>query len=141
MNVTCQNWTALFGRIFISAIFLFSAFGKIMDWNGTARYMAMKEMPAVPLLLAAAIALEVGGGLATLVGFLTRPVAIAMIVYLIAASVIFHNFWAAPAAEQRNQQIHFLKNVAIMGGFCFLLAFGPGPLSLDARTHAPAARE
>jgi putative oxidoreductase len=37
-------------------------------------------------------------------------------VWLVPVTLVFHNFWAVPAAQQQDQMINFLKNVAIIGG-------------------------
>jgi putative oxidoreductase len=37
------------------------------------------------------------------------------------------------AAQQQMQQINFMKNLAIMGGMLYVMAFGAGPLSVDNR--------
>jgi putative oxidoreductase len=128
---TCQSLTALSGRVFLSAIFLFSGFGKIADWSKFAHMMDEKGMPLVPLFLAGAIAFEILGGLSLLLGFYGRVGAVALIVFLIPTSLIFHNFWAAEAAQQQNQMIHFMKNVAIMGGLLMVAALGTDGFSID----------
>ncbi|HEY3244850.1 MAG TPA: hypothetical protein VGM03_16025 [Phycisphaerae bacterium] len=56
-----------------------------------------------------------------------------LLVFIVIATLKFHNFWTYPEAEQQNQMIHFLKNVAIMGGLLLLMAHGPGPISVDRR--------
>ena len=128
---TCQSLAALSGRVFLSAIFLLSAFNKIMDWNGTAAGMAAHGMPVVPLFLAGAIVFELLGGLSVLLGFFGRIGATALIVYMIPVTLIFHNFWAADAAQQQNQMIHFLKNVSIVGGLFMVAAMGTDGFSVD----------
>jgi putative oxidoreductase len=45
-------------------------------------------------------------------------------------ALIFHNFWAVDAEQYQNQFNHFFKNVCIMGGMLYVMAFDPGPLSL-----------
>jgi putative oxidoreductase len=132
MNITCPALTALFGRIFISAIFLFSGVGKIADWSGAAAGMEKQGMVAVPVFLAGAIALEIFGGLSVLLGFFTRFGASALIVFLLPATVIFHDFWVVEEGMARmNQMQHFMKNAAIVGGLLVIAALGPGVLSLD----------
>lgn len=128
---TCQAITALFGRIFLSAIFLFSAFGKIMDWSGTTQHMAEKGMVATSFFLAGALVLELFGGLSVLLGFLTRWGAAALIVFLIAVSPVFHNFWVEQGGAQMNQMSHFMKNAGLVGGLLMVAAFGPGRVSID----------
>jgi len=116
--------TTLFraGRVLLALIFVLSALGKLADWSGTAAYMAAKSMPLVPLFLAAAIVLELGGGLAVLTGRGARLGAVALVVFLVPTTLIFHNFWAAAGIERQNQLAHFMKNVAIVGGLLLVAA-------------------
>jgi len=131
MKDICVPLTALVGRIFLSAIFLMSAAGKLMDWSGTTHHMAEKGMVATSFFLAGAIALEVFGGLSVLLGWFTRFGAAALVLFLVVATPIFHNFWAAEGAAQMNQMQHFMKNLAIVGGALTLAALGPGRYSID----------
>jgi putative oxidoreductase len=133
-----QRVAPLAGRAAISAIFLLSAAGKLADYSGTAGYMASKGMPFVPFFLVMAILFELAGGLSVLLGYKARIGAAALIVFLIPATLIFHNFWAYQGMEQQMQMINFLKNVAIMGGLTLLIAFGSGNLSLDRRNTVRA---
>jgi putative oxidoreductase len=128
---TCKSLASLSGRNFLSAIFLFSGFGKIADWSSFAQQLEQKGMPLVPLLLAGAIAFELLGGLSVLLGFHGRVGAAALIVFLIPTTLIFHNFWAAESAQQQNQNIHFMKNLANMGGLFMVTALGSDGMSLD----------
>jgi putative oxidoreductase len=123
----------LMGRILITSIFLMSGFGKITDWSGTAGYMASKGMPMVPLFLTGAILFELGGGLSVLLGFKTGTGALVLAVFLIPATLIFHNFWTLDGMEQQMQMAMFMKNFSILGGLLLLTAFGPGPISIDNR--------
>lgn len=132
-NPGLANAAALVGRILIAIIFIKAGFGKIGGWEGTAGYMASKGMPLVPLLLALTILIELGGGLLLAVGYKARWVALAIFLFLIPVTVIFHPFWGIDAAQVQNQMNHFLKNVAIMGGMLMVFAFGPGAYSLDKR--------
>jgi putative oxidoreductase len=52
---------------------------------------------------------------------------------LIPTTLLFHNFWAMQGMEQQDNMIHFLKNLAIMGGLLILAAYGAGAFSIDAR--------
>ena len=121
----------LAGRILLAAIFILSGFGKITGFDGTVGYIASKGLPLPQLGAIAAIVVEFGGGLALLAGFKARWAAAAMAVFSVAAGVIFHNFWALPAEQVMIQQIMFMKNLAMAGGLLFVVAYGPGPLSID----------
>jgi putative oxidoreductase len=57
----------------------------------------------------------------------------------VAASVVFHAFWSAPADQQYVTQLLFMKNISVAGGMLLISALGAGPLSIDARLAAGAA--
>lgn len=131
--LTIERLTPLAGRGLVSAIFLMSALGKLGNFTGTAAMMATKGFPAASAFLAAAIAVEIGGGLSVLTGYKARWGAAALFAFLIPTTLIFHNFWAYTGADLEAQMIHFLKNVSIMGGLLTTVSFGSGALSLDSR--------
>ena len=119
-------WTELVGRIVIALIFITSGYGKIGGYDGTQDYMAAMGVPGA--LLPLVILLELGGGVLIVIGLLTRYAAIALAGFSVIAAVLFHG----DAADQ-TQQIMLMKNVAIAGGFLFLVAHGAGGISLDRR--------
>lgn len=124
---TLNNATELAGRILLAAIFLIAGISKITGFAGTQAYMESAGVPGA--LLPLVIALEAGGALAIMVGYRTRLVAALLAGFSILTAALFHGNVADPA-----QQILFLKNLGLAGGFLLLLARGPGPLSLDQRT-------
>jgi len=119
------------GRILIAAIFVWSGFGKLGAFSGTVAYIASKGLPLPSLAAAAAAAVELGGGLLLVVGWKTRWAAAAIAVFTAMAAVLFHNFWAVPPEMVQNQSIHFMKNIAMLGGLLYVVAHGAGPWSLD----------
>ncbi|MBM3358206.1 MAG: DoxX family protein [Betaproteobacteria bacterium] len=132
-----RQYAPLAGRVPLAVIFLISGFGKITGFAGTASFMASKGMPFAEVLLAGALVFELAGAVMLILGWRARWGALLLIVFMIPATLIFHNFWAVEVAQYRNQLNHFLKNVAMIGGLLYVMAFGAGPLSLDA----PAKRE
>ncbi len=116
------------GRLLIAAIFLLSGVGKIAAPAATQGYIASTGLsfPLVAYLIA--IVVEVGGGLLLVAGFHTRVVALALAAFTLATAITFHT-----AFGDQNQMIHFMKNLAIVGGLLQVAAFGAGSLSLDAR--------
>ncbi|HSD61912.1 MAG TPA: DoxX family protein [Burkholderiales bacterium] len=125
------------GRILLALIFVIAGYGKIGSFSGTAAYMASQGLPMSKVLLAITIAIELGGGLMILLGWKARWAALAIFLFIIPTTLMFHQFWAADAAQVQNQMNHFLKNLAIMGGMLYIVAHGPGPFSLD-KDHARA---
>jgi putative oxidoreductase len=133
MSTNAIRYVAPFGRLFLCLIFVASAFGKLADWQGTAKMMADKQLPAVDVLLSIVIALEILGGVMVVLGLYTRIGALALLVFLVPVSLIMHNFWTLPEGPERmNLMINFMKNVSIAGGLLFVMALGAGPLSIDA---------
>lgn len=125
MNTTKINDSLLVvARIMMSIIFLNSGYGKIMNFEGTSAYMAAKGMPLVSLFLVGAIVVEIGGGLSLLLGLKARWGALSLFLFLIPTTLIFHKFWGLEASEAAMQQIHFLKNLTIMGGLLAVAAAG-----------------
>lgn len=126
MNATSRNIADLAGRVLIAALFLVSGAGKLGAYAGTQGYMASHGVPVA--LLPLVIALELCGGALIVAGLWTRAAALALAGFSILAALLFH----ANFADQ-TQQIMFLKNFAIAGGYLLLAANGAGGWSLDAR--------
>jgi putative oxidoreductase len=126
---TQQNLADLLGRVLIAAIFLVAGLNKIGGYAGTQGYMEAMGVPGA--LLPLVIALEVLGAIAIIVGWRTRLFAFLLAGFSVVAAVIFHR-----ALGDQMQFILFMKNLAIAGGFLFLVARGPGEWSLDARRES-----
>ncbi len=123
--------TLIIGRILLGLIFVVSGYGKIMNFEGTLGYMSAKGMPMVSLLLVGAIAVELSGGLSLILGLSPKWWALALFLFMIPTTLIFHQFWGLEAAESAMQQIHFLKNLAIMGGLLAVFSSGSSQPGLD----------
>jgi putative oxidoreductase len=125
-----SKWAQLLGRIALGAIFVISSTGKLAAWHGTVGYAASKGVPEI--LLAIATALELIGGLSVILGFKARWGAVALLIFLVPVTLVFHNFWAVPANEQQMQLVNFLKNLSIAGGALIVFARGAGAFSIDS---------
>jgi putative oxidoreductase len=133
-TVSGSSVVPLVGRVLIAALFLVAGFGKIMGFAGTAGYMAKLGFPAPEVMTAISILIEAGGGILLIIGWKTRWVAWGLAIFVVIATLAAHRFWEIPdAAQMMSQRIHFLKNLAIIGGLLFVAAFGPGSISVDKR--------
>ena len=129
---TLQPSGLLLGRCLLGLIFILSGSGKIAGFTATAGYMASKGLPLPEILLIPTILIELGGGLLLVLGYQTWWAALALFLFLIPVTLLFHNFWAAAPDQVPNQMIHFEKNLAIMGGMLYVVFMGAGRYSLDA---------
>ena len=116
----------LVGRIFISLVFLSSGFNKIRNYEGTIGWMEPFGMPGIFLI--PAIILEVIAPILIIVGYKVRISAALLSLFCIATAVIFHNDFS-----NQMQFISFMKNIALAGGFLFLVVNGAKDFSLDKK--------
>ena len=138
MSVFCEfvkTYGPFAGRILLALIFVISGYNKLVGFDGTVGYIASKGLPLPQLAAAAAIAIELVGGILLVIGWQTRWAATAIFLFLIPTTLIFHPFWAVAAGKQM-EMIQFMKNLCIMGGMLYVMAFGAGPLSLDNSKRA-----
>lgn len=131
-TVALPGWALLLARACIAPLFLYSGVGKILAFSTTAARLYGGADGLGRFLAGGAIAVELGCGVALLLGLFTRSAAIALICFTIAATVMFHNFWAAPEAQVVVQTINFLKNLGLVGALALIAALGAGSISVDA---------
>jgi putative oxidoreductase len=115
---------ALCGRLLLVAIFLHEAWAKLAGYEAALAYM--KAYGVLEALLPAAIAVELGCGLLIVVGYQTRAAALLLAGFCVATAVLFHT-----RLGDRNQLLHFEKDLAIAGGFLVLFAHGAGAWAID----------
>lgn len=131
-----KNPLALIGRILIAALFVPAGLQKLTGFAGTVGYAASVGMPLPQVGVAVALVVEIVGGLAFLLGWGTRWVALVLGFFTLMASFFFHNFWGVPPEAAMMQQLLFWKNIAVVGGLLGFAAHGAGDWSVDARKAA-----
>jgi putative oxidoreductase len=144
-----QSAVAVLGRLLISPIFIFSAIHKFTAWSDTVGQLdaQLEETlgrtladPTAAVLLGIAATVEIVGGLMVLFGCGARLGAVALFLFLIPTTLVFHDFWTFSGAERMNEMQHCMKNVTIMGGLLMIVALGPGGASVDRRRERRAGR-
>ena len=129
MNVR-QRWVSFLGRVLLSLIFIISGVAKIMDPAGTIAYIECAHLPLPQVAYVVALVVELGLGIALLVGFKAQLAAAGIAVFTFVTALMFHSNMADPM-----QVIMFLKNITIIGGLLVIIAFGPGGYSIDRGKH------
>jgi len=115
-------------RVLMSAIFIISGWGKLTGYAGTQAYFASMGLPMPALVTPLVILIELGGGLALLLGFKTRWVAAVLALFSVATALVAHTNFA-----DANQMNNFMKNLAMAGGYLLFAKYGAGAPSIDAR--------
>lgn len=118
---TAQRLLLMAGRILLGLYFLVPGIMKIVDWDGSASYMANHGMILIPFFLGLTIIMQVGGALCLFANYRTALVAFLLAGLTLVISIVMHDFWDM---EQGLQQAHetqnFIKNLAIMAGLMVL---------------------
>jgi len=126
MPNTTRDVGALIGRVLMSVIFISGGYGKLIAAGGTQAYFAKIGLPVPVIAWLVTVIVELVGGLALLIGFQTRLAALVLAVWCIATALVAHTNFADP-----NMRIHFMKNIAMTGGFIFVALYGAGAYAVD----------
>jgi len=137
-----------FGRILFCVIFIFSGASKLLDLTATAQMTEKIVVPAalatytsqlegltgmsMPQMLAvAAGALELICGFMIALNFGARFFAILLILFVAAATFYYHDFWNQAGPEARNNMVHALKNLSLIGALFMIAGYGRGPRAAE----------
>jgi len=120
------------GRFLLALIFVYAGIRKLGAIAATTATMEKHGIPHADVLVWGAIALELGGGLALMLGFLARLAALALFFYLAVLAVVFHPYWTFTGDAFPVERAAFFGHLSMMGGMLFVVAFGAGPYSIDS---------
>jgi len=121
----------LTGRLLLALIFLHESVTLISGFTSASAYMAKVGVPSFMLL--PTIALQLGAGLMLAFGFQTRLGALSLGLFCLATAFLFHTNFA-----NKNELLHFEKDLAMAGGLFVLTVRGAGAWSLDALSRGKA---
>ncbi len=125
---------ALFGaRLLLAVIFLDSGLAKLGDLGPIAELLGNRGFPLPWVGALGAGGIEVVAALALILGVFVVPGALVLAAFTLMASVMLHGFWAVEEAARFGERVHFLKNLAIVGGLVALAAGGAGRFALQSR--------
>ncbi|HEV7599107.1 MAG TPA: DoxX family protein [Bradyrhizobium sp.] len=141
-----------FGRVLFAVLFIVSGAFKLLDITATTQMITDKVvipemltayttqlegitgMPMAQMLAIATGALELICGLMIALNFGARFFAIVLIIFVIAATFYYHDFWNQTGADQKNNIVHALKNVSLIGALFIIAGIGRGPRSEPSYT-------
>ena len=125
MPSTLMAAGVLAGRLLLATIFVHEGWSKLAGYTAAIAYMNAYGVPGQ--LLPLAIAVELGCGALIVLGYQTRAAALVLAVFCMLTAVLFHT-----NVGDRNQLLHFEKDLAIAGGFLVLVVHGGGAWAIDA---------
>jgi putative oxidoreductase len=121
----------LVGRVLMSLIFIWAGYGKLIAPTATIGYFGASGLPIPQAAWLIAVVVELGGGIALLLGLQARLVGLVLAVWCVATAVIGHSNFA-----DHNMQIHFMKNITMAGGFLYVAMLGAGRYTITRLFHA-----
>jgi putative oxidoreductase len=130
------------GRVLFAVLFIVSGASKLFDLAGTADLIASKvvlptelttytsqlealtgmELKQMLAILAGAVEIVCGVMIALNIG--ARFFSLLLILFIIAVTFYFHDFWNETGAEAKNNVVHALKNLSIIGGLFIIAGLG-----------------
>ncbi|KWF32684.1 hypothetical protein WL88_25385 [Burkholderia diffusa] len=122
-------------RVLMASLYLIAGIRKVLTWKMMLGYFAGLGVPLPEIALPLTVVVEIGGGLALIVGWRLREVSLVMAGFTLVTAFIAHRFWMTDGAQFNNQLNHFFKNVAITGGF-IVLSVGAWRVSSDGQLGA-----
>ena len=121
-----SNLFDLIGRIFISLLFLLNGYFKIQNYDGTLDWMESFGIPGI--FLTPAIILEIAAPILIIIGYKTKFAAALLSLFCLTTALIFHTDFS-----NQMQITSFLKNIALAGGFLFIVVNGSKKFSFDKK--------
>tara|TARA_B100000700_G_scaffold23585_1_gene22906 strand:- start:529 stop:912 length:384 start_codon:yes stop_codon:yes gene_type:complete len=114
----------VFGRIFVSTLFIVEAIRKILFMEETILYMEDYDVPVI--LFYPSLIFELVFSILLIIGYQTRISAVALFIFTIIVTIIFHNDF-----ENQIQFMALLKNLSIAGGLLIIASYEPKIMTLD----------
>ncbi|RXK46651.1 DoxX family protein [Halorientalis pallida] len=114
----------LLARVLFGAVLAFMGLTHLLNGEEMVPYAEFKGIPFPGLAVPFSGGLLLFGGLAIALGAYPVVGAGALAAFLLVATPTMHDFWAAAEADQQDEMINFLKNVAMLAGALVFLALG-----------------
>ena len=123
-----RDYLPALARLLMCGLFIWDGVLQLRDPAGTVDYFTSLHVPAPQIAVWVSVAVHLLGGIGILVGFMTRWAAAVLLLLCLGTAFGIH----LPAGDMDNM-MNFYKNLVMAGGFLYVIAFGPGAMSLDQR--------
>jgi uncharacterized membrane protein YphA (DoxX/SURF4 family) len=105
----------LLGRALFALVVSYLALGNLLDLESSVGYAKSKGAPLASITVPLGSLGLITGALAVLAGIYPVVGVLVIIGFLIPITGIMHDFWTMDGQDRQNEQIHFLKNVGLIG--------------------------
>jgi putative oxidoreductase len=119
---TVSDVAFLLGRVLFGVVIGYLALGNLQNLASSVSYAQSKGAPLASITVPLGSLGLIAGALAVLVGVYPSLGVLAIVTFLVPITVIMHDFWTMEGQARQNEQIHFLKNVGLIGAALLFLA-------------------
>ena len=119
---TLTGTAFLLSRVLFGLVVGYLALGNLLDLESSVGYAKHKGAPLASVSVPLGSIGLIAGALAVITGVYPALGALAVIAFLVPVTVIMHDFWTMEGQDRQNEQIHFLKNVGLIGSALVFLA-------------------
>ncbi|WP_204959947.1 DoxX family protein [Salinigranum salinum] len=119
---TLSETAFLLSRVLFAFVIGYLALGNLLDLESAVGYAQSKGAPLASVSVPLGSFGLIVGALGVLTGVYPAPGTLAVIAFLLPITVIMHDFWTMEGQARQNEQIHFLKNVGLIGTALVFLA-------------------
>ena len=113
---------AILGSIVFGAYFVYSGFNHFKNEKMLTGYAKSKQVPSPRLAVLGTGALMILGGLGFILQMYFQESAVLLLIFLVPTTFMMHQFWkVSDPAHKMNEQINFMKNIALIGALLMML--------------------
>lgn len=112
----------LLSRVLFALVIGYLALGNLLDLESAVGYAQSKGAPLASITVPVGSLGLIVGAVAVLTGVYPALGSLAIVAFLTPITGIMHDFWTMEGQNRQNEQIHFLKNVGLIGSALVFLA-------------------
>lgn len=112
----------IIGRFLLGGYFLQAGLRNFTKLELHSGILSKKNVPVPQMSILVALAVQVLGGASVAFGVFPMIGAIGLILFTLAASALYHDFWSYSGAERTSHLGSWLTNAGLIGGFLLVIA-------------------
>ncbi|MAS13276.1 MAG: DoxX family protein [Nitratireductor sp.] len=124
MFETVPTFIPVLGRLLLGGAFVFAGLRNLGSMSFLTGALSARGVPLASIVLITGIAIQCVAGLLLMIGLYSAFAALGLIVFLIVATLIFHNFWDYQGEERVAHLNGVITNTALAGSFLLVVAYG-----------------